>query len=329
MYPPALIIVSFLSEVKQLKKLRKTKKHPKDRKPMLSAKAKDAFWGYLFIAPNLLGFLVFTLFGVVFSLYMSFTDWNLLKGLDKINFVGFENFEKMFTDPYLIASLKNNGLLLLVVPVALIIAAILANVMNRAIYGNKIVRALFFLPYVTNIVAIATVWQALFHHTKGPINSLLGSLGITAESLPKWFSSSSWALPAVMIIILWQTVGYYILMYSAALQNIPKDFYEAAEIDGAGPVRKFISITLPMLKPTTFMLSILGIIGSLQMWSFMQVLTEGGPGTATYTLGLYIYRSAFLTYRTGYACALSWLLCIIVLIFTLVRWRSQKKWSND
>lgn len=312
-----------------MKTLRKTKEHPKDRKVMLSAKGKETFWGYLFIAPNLLGFLVFTLFGVVFSLYMSFTDWNLLKGLENVNFVGLDNFIKMFKDPYLIASLKNNGLLLLVVPVALIIAAILANVMNRAIYGNKIVRALFFLPYVTNIVAIATVWQALFHPSKGPINGFLMSLGITAESVPKWLSSSQWGLPAIMIILLWQTVGYYILMYSAALQNIPNDYYEAAEIDGAGPIRKFISITLPMLKPTTFMLSILGIIGSLQMWSFVQIITNGGPGTATYTLGLYIYRSAFETYRTGYACALSWLLCFIVLIFTLIRWRSQKKWSND
>ena len=118
-------------------------------------------------------------------------------------------------------------------------------------------------------------------------------------------------------------------MYSAALQNIPNDYYEAADIDGAGPIRKFISITVPMLKPTTFMLSILGVIGSLQMWAFMQIITNGGPGTATYTLGLYIYRSAFVTYRTGYACALSWLLCAIVLIFTLIQWRSQKKWSND
>ena len=305
-----------------------SEKLPRNKK-LFSAKTKEALWGYAFIAPNLLGFLIFTLFGVIFSLYMSFTDWNLMKGLENVNFVGFENFKNMFNDPYLVASLRNNALLLLVVPVALIVAAVLANVMNRALYGKKIIRALFFLPYVTNIVAVATVWQALFHSTKGPINQLLMSLGVTAESVPKWLSSSHWALPAVMIIIMWQTVGYYIIMYSAALQNIPNDYYEAADIDGAGPIRKFISITVPMLKPTTFMLSILGVIGSLQMWAFMQIITNGGPGTATYTLGLYIYRSAFVTYRTGYACALSWLLCAIVLIFTLIQWRSQKKWSND
>ena len=189
--------------------------------------------------------------------------------------------------------------------------------------------ALFFLPYVTNIVAVATVWQALFHKTKGPINMLLMLLGISEAALPGWLSSSTWALPAIMLVLLWKDIGYSILMYSSALQQIPQELYEAADMDGAGPIRKFFSITLPQLRPTTFLLTVLGIISSLQMWSFVQIITKGGPGTSTYTLGLYIYRSGFITYRTGYACALAWLLCAIVMVFTVIRWRTESKFSAE
>lgn len=298
-------------------------------KRSLSAKATENLYGYLFILPNLIGFLVFTAFGIVFSLAMSFTDWNLMRGLEDIHFVGLDNFKAMIGDRYLTASLINNALLLLVIPVTLLLAAILASLMNRAIYGKTGARALYFLPYVTNAVAVATVWAALFHKTGGPVNMLLRLAGIPEESLPGWIASSKWALPALMIIILWQNIGYDILMYSGALQHISSDLYEAADIDGAGAVAKFFRITIPMLNPTTFMLMILGIINSLQSWSLVQIMTGGGPGTATYVLGLYIYRSAFTTYRTGYACALSWLLCLIIFLFTLVQWQGQKKWTNE
>ena len=297
--------------------------------PRRRRKKSENLAGYLMIAPNLIGFCVFTLFGIVFSLYMAFTDWNLLQGYENAHFVGLKNFKDMIGDVYLTASLRNNALLLLVVPVSLFLSAVLANLMNKAIYGKGGARALFFLPYVTNIVAVATVWQALFHKTKGPINVLLATLGIAEEALPGWLSSSKWALLGVAIVLLWKNIGYDILMYSGALQAIPSELYEAASLDGAGSVVKFFKITLPLLKPTTFMLTILGIISSLQMWSFVQIITNGGPGTATYTLGLYIYRSGFITYRTGYACALAWLLCVIVMVFTLIRWQTEKKFSAE
>ncbi|MDD3932026.1 MAG: sugar ABC transporter permease [Clostridiaceae bacterium] len=296
---------------------------------MRSAKKMENVWGYVFILPNLIGFSVFTLFGIVFSLVMSFTDWNLLKGFDDLTFVGLNNFKAMIGDIYLKASLRNNLILLLVVPISLVLASVLASVLNRSIFGKAGARALYFLPYVTNMVAIATVWQALYHATKGPINAFLISLGVPSDSVPKWLNSSDWVLIGIMIILVWQNLGYYMLMYSAALQSIPESYYEAADIDGAGPVTKYFKITLPLLSPTTFLLTILGFIGSLQMWSFVQIITNGGPGTASYTLGLYIYRSAFETYRASYACALSWLLCFIVFIFTLIRWRTQGKWSAD
>ena len=301
---------------------------PRSRR-MHSTRLSDNLSGYLMIAPNLVGFTVFTLFGIVFSLVMAFTDWNLLRGFENATFVGLKNFKDMIGDRYLSASLINNALLLLVVPVELFLAAVLAAIMNRAVYGKAGARALYFLPYVTNIVAVATVWKALVHKSQGPINVLLMILGISEEQLPGWLSSSDWALLGVAIVLLWKDIGYSILMYSGAMQNISKDYYEAAELDGAGPITKFFKITLPQLKPTTFMLTILGIISSLQMWSFVQIITNGGPGTATYTLGLYIYRSAFITYRTGYACALAWLLCLIVMVFTVIRWRAEKNYSNE
>ena len=308
--------------------MQKTLKQPSAR-GMHSTRFSENLSGYLLIAPNLIGFMVFTLFGVVFSLCMSFTDWNLLKGFENAQFIGLKNFKDMFSDIYLRACLINNAKLLLVVPVELFLAAVLASVINKAVYARASVRALFFLPYVTNIVAVATVWQALFHKTKGPINLLLMLAGVSEAALPGWLSSSKWALPAVMIVLLWKDIGYSILMYSSALQQIPQELYEAADMDGAGPFRKFFSVTLPQLRPTTFLLTVLGIISSLQMWSFVQIITKGGPGTATYTLGLYIYRSGFITYRTGYACALAWLLCAIVMIFTVIRWRSESKFSAE
>ncbi len=295
----------------------------------LSAKAAENISGYLLIAPNLIGFLVFTLFGIVFSFYMAFTDWNLLRGYEKAEFVGLENFIKMLDDDYLVAALLNNAKLLIIVPVGLFLAAILASLLNKAVYAKAGARALYFLPYVTNIVAVATVWQALFHKSKGPVNALLLVLGVAEDALPGWLSSSDWALLAVAIVLLWKDLGYNILMYSSALQQIPKELYEAASVDGAGPIRQFFSVTLPQLKPTTFMLTILGIISSLQMWSFVQIIADTGLGNSTLTLGLYIYRSGFKTYRTGYACALAWLLAAIVMLFTVIRSRVERKYENE
>lgn len=303
------------------------------KRRQLSSKAKDNIAGYLFIAPSLIGFLVFTLFGVLFSIGISFTDWSLLRDFREANFVGIDNYVSMFTNKldwmYLRASLINNAYLLLVVPVTIFLAAVLANLMNRSIYGKSVARAMFFMPYVTNIVAVATVWRAMFHSSKGPINMALMALGVPAANLPGWLSSSQWALPAVAIVLIWKDIGYDILMYSGALQGISKDYYESADIDGASAWTKFFRITLPLLQPTTFMLTILGIISSLQMWSFVQVIQPQQMGTSTLTLALYIYRSAFITKRTGYAAALSWLLCLIILVFTLIRWRSQKDYSNE
>ena len=288
----------------------------------------DNFWGYVFIFPNLLGFLVFTFGGIIFSFGMSLTNWNLLRGFNVAEFIGFQNFVRLFVSGDFWICLKNNLFLLLSVPFSIVIALIIASVLNQNVFGKSGVRALFFLPYVTNVVAVSTVWRALFHPSAGPINMFLKWLGVPGESLPGWLSSSKWFLPAVMIIIIWQNLGYYMLMYSAGLQNIPNDYYEAVAVDGGNALHKFWYITIPMLTPVTFVVAILGVISSLQMWLLVQVLTPGGRGfgTAAYTLSYYIYRSAFVDFRSGYAAALSWVLCFLTLGITLIQWAGQKKW---
>ena len=292
------------------------------------SKLMDNFWGFIFILPNMAGFLVFTLGGILFSFSMSLTDWNLLRGFDKAVFIGFQNYARLFVSMDFWICLRNNLFLLLSVPISIVIALVIASVMNQSIWGKSGARALIFLPYVTNIVAVSTVWRALFHPSAGPINMLLKALGVPGESLPGWLSSTRWFLPAVMIIIVWQNLGYYMLMYSAGLQNIPHDYYEAVSVDGGNAFHKFRYITVPMLTPVTFVVAILGVISSLQMWLLVQVLTPGGRGfgTAGYTLSYYIYRSAFVDYRSGYAAALSWVLCFLTLGITLIQWIGQKKW---
>jgi multiple sugar transport system permease protein len=290
----------------------------------------ENFWGYLFILPNLIGFLVFTLGSVIFSFTMSLTNWNLLRGFEKAQLIWFENYRKIFAASDFWISLRNNATLLLVVPISIALAVVLAAVMNQGVYGRGGARTFYFLPYVTNVVAVSTVWRALLHPTKGPINMFLKMLGVAEESLPGWLSSSKWFIPSIMLIIIWQNLGYYILMYSAGLQNIPQDYYEAASIDGGNAVHKFWYITLPMLTPITFVVAILGVIANLQIWSIVQVLTPGGSGfgSASYTLSFYIYRTSFIDYRSGYGAALSWVLCALTLFITLIQWRGQKKWVN-
>lgn len=300
---------------------------PKKLKFYQKNKFKDNLWGYIFILPNLIGFLVFSLGGLLFSIYMSFTDWNLLAGVEKAKFIGLENYIKMFTtDAWFRVAMLNSFLLLLIIPIQVILAMVLAAVLNKGIFGRAPVRALFFAPYVTSSVAIAAVWRTLFHPTQGPINVLLIALGL--ENPPLWLSDLYWALPAYAIIVIWQSLGYHILLYIAGIQNIPSDLYEAAEVDGASKVGQFFRITLPLLSPTTFLIVILSIIGSMQSWSLIQILTRGGPGKATYTLAYYIYDASFKLYKSGYGAALSMILMIIILIITLVQWQGQNKWVN-
>jgi multiple sugar transport system permease protein len=293
----------------------------------LTRASKETLAGWLFILPCLIGFGTLTLIPILFSFVISFTDWNFLNGIKGIEFVGFDNFIKMWSDKWFTDSLVNNVIFTLVtVPCTMILALITAVMLNDKTFLKAPIRLMIFLPYISSIVAVSVVWAILYSPSQGPINAFLRSVGI--DNPPGWLSDSTWALPAIIILTVWMNVGYNMIIYLAGLQGIPKELYEAARIDGAGPVTIFFKITVPMLSPTSFFVLITCIIQSFQVFAAIFIMTEGGPGTSTSVLTYYIYQAGFSFYDMGYASAMAWILFIIVFAITIFQWRGQKKWVN-
>lgn len=283
--------------------------------------------GFLFIGPNLLGFIIFTLLPIVFSLILCFSQWNMVSGFKGLKFVGLENFKGMFSDVWFIDSLKNNLIFTCVtVPVSIAIALLIAIAIDKFAYLKNALRTMFFIPYVTNVVAICLVWMMIFQPSYGPVNGFLKSLGISNP--PAWLSSDHWALFVICLVHIWIFTGYNMVIYLAGIQGIPKELEEAAEIDGATGTKKFFHITLPLLSPTTFFILITGLINSFKVFAPVNIMTEGGPGTSTTVLVYYIYISAFRFFKMGYASAVAWVLFIIIFIITYIQWIGQKKWVN-
>lgn len=292
-----------------------------------SKRLKKDITGYLFIAPNLLGFIILTFIPVLFSFFVSFTEWNLFKGFDGMEFIGLKNYFSMFKDEWFIASIKNNAIYAIgTIPVILCLSLFIAVILNDKVYGKNALRAMFFMPYISNIVAISAVWLMLYNPSYGVINQFLMRLGVQAP--PKWIASSKWALPSVMIMSVWSGVGYNAVIYLAGIQGIPKELYESADIDSANWWHKLIHITVPMLSPTTFFLLITNIISSFQVFGQINIMTQGGPGTATTVIAYYIYLSGFRYYKMGYSASMAWFLFAIIFIVTLIQWKGQKKWVN-
>jgi len=281
--------------------------------------------GYGFLMPNLAGFLVFTLLPVLAALALSFTEWDLL---GPIRWVGLENYVRMFTqDPTFIRVLRNTTIFVLVtVPVRMALALLVAVALNQGLRGTTFFRTAYFMPVVSSPVAVALVWQWIFHADFGPLNSILWMLGVSNP--PNWLTSTQWALPALMIVSIWQGLGFNMVIFLAGLQGIPEQLYEAARIDGAGGWQQFWRITLPLLSPTTFFVLVITTISSFQVFDLAVIMTEGGPANATNTVVYHIYRNAFQFFRMGYAAALAWLLFIVVMAFTLIQFRFQERWVN-
>ncbi|OTN75427.1 ABC transporter permease [Enterococcus sp. 8G7_MSG3316] len=280
---------------------------------------KNTWTAWSFIAPNFIGFFLFTLIPVVFSLILAFMEWDSFSAPE---FVGFKNFTKMVGDETFWISLKNTFLYTIgVVPLTLVCSLGLAILLNKKIRGIKFFRTAFFFPYVTSLVAIAVVWNMLFHPTMGPINQFLK---IFIENPPGWTSSSDWALTAIVIVSVWRGMGYYMILYLAGLQSVPKELYEAASMDGANKWKQFLNVTLPSLRPTTFFVSIMLVINCFKIFDLVQVMTAGGPGRATNVLVYNIYNEAFVKFNFGYASAIAMILFIIVLGITVI----QFKWNQ-
>lgn len=285
---------------------------------------KEALTGWLFLAPEIIGMLFLNVFALGFSLYLSLSDWDLLSGVEGIKFTGLDNYIKMFQDPTIMQALKNNLIyMVLTVPIPIAIALVLAALIHNSVFFKDYFKVAFFIPYISSIIAVAAVWSALFHPSLGPINQFLMDLGISNP--PKWLVDPKTSLLSIAIISSWASLGYTIIIYMAGLTNISSEIYEAAEIDGAGVFKKFFSITVPMLRSTTFFLLITMLIGSFKVFDVIAFLTEGGPNNSSTVLVFRIYEEGFKYYNMGYASAISWLLFAIIGLITAVTWKFRNE----
>ncbi|WP_420819438.1 carbohydrate ABC transporter permease [Paenibacillus thalictri] len=272
------------------------------------------------------GVLVLVLIPVVASLLLSFADWNFVAGIDQMKFIGLDNFRLLGDDPVFWKSIANNLIFIVTVPLTMLISLMLAVIIHKSVYGKDLFKIVYFMPYISSIVAIGIVWQVLFHPSHGPVNQTLMSLGVSAP--PKWLADVHYALPSLMAIMTWAGIGFNLIIYTAGLQSIPKELYEAADMDGASRWLKLVRITVPLLSPTSFFLLVTGIIGSFKVFNVISVLTQGGPARSTSVIVYYLYETAFVNMNIGYASAMSLVLFVSVLLITLVQWYGQKKWVN-
>jgi multiple sugar transport system permease protein len=301
---------------------------------------KDIISGYLFISPWLLGLLIFTIGPILASFLISFCKWPSIKGLSGIEWIGFNNYIELLgfsqydsvweaNDPLFWQSLKVTFFYTLFsVPLGIIFAILLAILMNQKVRGIRIFRTIFYLPSITAGVATAVLWRWLLNQRRGLLNNLLGSLGLPERFWPGWLTDPDWTLSAYVLMSLWG-VGGMMIIYLASLQGIPRHLYESAEIDGAGLMRKFWNVTLPMLTPTIFFNLIIAIIGSFQVFTQAYIIgagTSGAPNNASLFYVIYLYRHAFGLNHMGYASAMAWILFIIIFIFTLIQFQHARKW---
>lgn len=276
--------------------------------------------GYVFAAPWIIGFLVFTLWPFFSSIWYSFNQWDMLTDM---KFVGLANYSRMFHNDVFWKSVSVTvRYIIMSLPAGLVLALLLAILVNKQNPIMMFFRGVFFLPSVTSGVAVAVLWRWLFNPEFGLINYGLSALGIDG---PNWLASTQWALPAIAIMSLWG-VGSTMLIYLAGLQSVPQHLYEAAEIDGANLPQRFWYVTLPMMSPTIFFTLVMGMIGSFQAFTQSYVMTRGGPNYATYFYVLNLYNEAFLDFRMGYASALAWVLFIAVLAVTLIQFKMAGRW---
>ena len=276
--------------------------------------------GYLFISPWLIGFLVFTLGPFLFSFYLGFTQWELLSPPE---WVGLANYQRLLVDEKFRVSLYNTGFYALFhVPGLVILSFLLAVLLNNQVKGRAIFRTLFYIPSIVPAVASALLWVWILHPQFGLLNVGLRFLGIEG---PNWLGSTRWVKPSIVLMSFW-SIGNTVIIYLAGLQSIPQSLYDAAEVDGANGWNKLLHVTVPMVTPTIFFSTVMGVIGSLQVFTAAYVLTEGGPGYASYFYVLYLYFTGFRWFNMSYASVLAWVLFLLTLTLTLIQLRISNRW---
>ncbi|UVF02923.1 carbohydrate ABC transporter permease [Streptococcus equinus] len=281
---------------------------------------------FMFVILPVIGFLVFSLLPFLYSIYASLTDWN---GLGRMNFIGLENFQKLIHDPYFYKTMWNTLFLMLGIPIGLILSFALASALSRGIKGTTIFRTIYYIPVISSLAAISILWQWAYNGDFGLVNQVLDIFGIDG---PNWLQNPTTVKPAIILMTVWKGLGYSMLLYLAAIQSVPKTFYEAAELDGATAFQKFRNITWPMVKPVTFFLIVTNIIGGSQIFTEINIMTPtGGPEYSSATIVWYIWQKAFKNWQMGYACSMALVLAVIVFAVTALQFwiNSRSEYTVD
>ena len=301
------------------------KKAPPAKQGGMTLNQRRTLEGLSFITPNFIGFFVLILIPVLFTFWLCFNKWD---GYTPMEFVALDNFKYIFTHKiFQEAVVKTLIFTACSVVITLLLALGLAVLINQKLAGIGIFRTAIFFPYVASVVAVAAVWQMLFQKDMGLINEMLRFFGVT--DVPGWFATTKWALPGVIIVKIWKNMGYYMIIYLAALQDVPTSLVEAGMIDGASAWQRFWKIKWPLLGNATFFVVMMLTINSFKSFDLIYALTEGGPGTATTLLSQYIYNQSFVSWDYGRASAAAMVLFAIVAVITLIQFRLEKKFSNE
>ncbi|MFP3155966.1 sugar ABC transporter permease [Lachnospiraceae bacterium ZAX-1] len=287
---------------------------------MVGSKKNNRFWVLIFLGPSLVGFLIFIALPIISSFAISFTNWDLLNPME---FIGVKNYMELFKDVTFWLGFKNTVAFIIgYLPCVMVIGLLTAMLLNSNLIGKTLFRGIYFLPVVTSWVAVSLVWKWLFNPQYGLVNYFLSLIGLHG---PSWLTDPKTAMIAVIITSVWKDIGFIMVLYLGGLQGISPSLYEASSIDGANGWNQFFHITLPMLKPTTFFVSIISLINSFQVFDQVNIMTGGGPGNATTVMVQNIYNSAFNYFEMGKASAMSWVLFLIIFLVSLVQMWGERR----
>lgn len=290
---------------------------------MASKKAnfKKQLVAYSFLAPNFIGFAIFTLVPIVFAVVLAFLRWD---GANPMEWAGFSNFTELFDDDQFKAALKNTIVYTAgTVPFTLLASLFLAVILNQGIKARNFFRTVSFFPYIASLVAVAAVWNMIFNPSKGPVNMLLYALGF--ENVPGWAADKDWAMVTIILFSVWKYMGYYMIIYLAGLQGINPELYEAANLDGTNAWQRFRYVTVPQLSATTFFILVMLTIQCFKVYDIVYMVTQAGPGTATLVLVYDIYNKAFISWNLGSASAVAMVLFALVLAVTLIQFKTEQR----
>ena len=297
----------------------------KTDKPRMSRMAlQEQRWGRLFVAAPFVGFCLFSAFPIVFAFVASLSNWT---GTNSVfaNFCGLNNYIELFTDARFWKTVGTTIIYMTGIPIGMILGLLIATAMNRRIPGVKILRTMYYVPVISSLVAVAILWAWVFNYDFGLLNLIIKAL--TGAKGPNWLGDEAWIKVAMIIFMVWKGLGTSVILYLSGLQNIPRDYYEAATIDGATGWQAFKNITIPLVSPVTFYLLITGIIGGFQVFVEVSVMTtNGGINYSAATVVYYLWDKAFKHQQMGYGAAMAFILAIIIFIVTAINFKGQDKW---